>query len=224
MVKAVNPGVLKYHADSTWTGGDSYNAGDLGGAGTGNLVPLAGFGQSYGNYVGALPSGNTLAMGNGHNALFLDDNISQGFNGGARVANVDTITAGSGGQLIDLTSGQFGLNVTNITTGNGNDVILNSGGNTTISAGAGDDYVWTGSGNNTVSGGAGNDTLVAGKGNDALFGGSGNDVLVAGAGNDSFNGGGGTHNPNATNHNHGFDTVDFSKVCLLYTSPSPRGS
>lgn len=198
--KPSGPGVINYTPDGTWTNYASYNAGDPNGAGTGNLVALAGYTQTYTNYGGTQVSGNTLVMGDGHKALFLDDSISPGFNGGPRLQNIDVIFGGAGGQLIDLTSWTFGISLKSILGGTGDDIILNSLGNTTIKAGAGNDYIWTGSGNNAAFGDAGNDTLVAGKGNNKLYGGSGDDLILAGRGNDVFDGGVGS------------DTLDFSKV------------
>jgi Ca2+-binding RTX toxin-like protein len=167
-----NADVLHYQADGTWTGYDSWNAGDPLGHGTGNLVPLAGYAQTDANYVG-VQGGSTLAMGNGHEALFLDDNISPGFNGGARLQNISAIKLGTGDQLVDLTSTSYSLDVATITGGNGNDIILNSDGNTAIHTGSGNTYVWTGNGNDTVYGGHGADTIAVGTGNDVIHGGSG---------------------------------------------------
>ena len=184
----ITSGELDYHASGTWTGYASYNAGDPLGAGTGDQVPLAGYIQTGANYVGTQSSGNTLVMDAGHEALFLDDSISPGYNGGARLVNIDTIKLGAtGDQLVDLTSNQYSLNVTSIVGGKGNEIILNSSGNTTIDTGSGNDYVWTGNGNDTIIGGHGTNTYVLGKGNDVVHGGS------------------------------GFDTVDFSKLSGVIT-------
>ena len=169
---------LHYSADGTWIGYESYNAGDPNGAGTGNLVPLAGYAQTDGIYVGTSANGYTLEMGNGHEALFLDDSVSPGYDGGARLVNIDTIKLGAtGDQLIDLTSPSYALNVKTIIGGTGNEIILNNSGNTTIHTGSGDDYVWTGSGDNTIIGGHGTNTYVLGNGNDVVHGGSGFDTI-----------------------------------------------
>ena len=85
----------------------------------------------------------------------------KGMQTAARVINIETIFAGSGDDIIDLTSDTFDMGGTNIT----------------LKGEAGDDVLWAAEGNDTLEGGAGNDTLFGGDGNDTLTGGSGADVF-----------------------------------------------
>ena len=85
----------------------------------------------------------------------------KGMQTAARVVNIETIFAGSGDDIIDLTSDTFDM----------------GGTNTTLKGEAGDDVLWAAEGNDTLEGGAGNDTLYGGDGNDTLTGGSGADVF-----------------------------------------------
>ena len=85
----------------------------------------------------------------------------KGMQTAVRVINIETIFAGSGDDIIDLTSDTFDMGGTNIT----------------LKGEAGDDVLWAAEGNDTLEGGAGNDTLFGGDGNDTLTGGSGADVF-----------------------------------------------
>ena len=79
----------------------------------------------------------------------------------ARVISVETILAGDGDDIIDLTSDTFDLGGTNIT----------------LRGEAGDDVLWAAEGNDTLDGGIGDDTLFGGDGNDILTGGDGADTF-----------------------------------------------
>ena len=145
---------FEYNADSVWLlGNTAYNAGDPGGAGPGTTFSLTGYNRSYDVFVGS-GTNNTLEMGDGHNALFLDDPLSPGVDA-IRLHNIQTIVGGAGGQVIDLTSSQLSYGNITIIGGSGADIIMSSGGNDTISGGDGNDYVWGGSGNDSLAGGAG---------------------------------------------------------------------
>ena len=174
-----------YNPDSTWTAGySSYNAGDPSGAGSGALFDLNGYGQSYDVFVGS-GSNNTLVMPDGKNALFLDDGLSRGADS-IRLVNIQTIKAGAGGQLIDLTSFTASYGDVTIIGGSGDDILMSSNGNDVVTGGDGNDYVWGGSGNDALSGGAGSDKLLGATGNDSLDGGTGADVMSGGAGDDTY--------------------------------------
>ncbi|MCZ7910388.1 Ig-like domain-containing protein [Agrobacterium leguminum] len=75
--------------------------------------------------------------------------------------------------------------------GDGDDVLIATGGKDMIDGGAGDDRLSAGGGNDMVDAGDGNDRVIAGDGSDDVDGGAGNDVLMGGAGNDVLYGGGG---------------------------------
>jgi VCBS repeat-containing protein len=160
-----------YTADGIWPNGwYSLNAGSPGNPGTGQLNPIGGDNRSYDVFYGQ-GTGNTLLMGNGNNALFLDDQYSP-FPGGKaqpRIVDIQTIQAGVGNQVIDLTSPIYAYGDVTLVGGTGNDELWGSSGN---------DLIIGGTGNDLMYGGAGNDTLIAGIGNDSMDGGSGDDTYV----------------------------------------------
>jgi Ca2+-binding RTX toxin-like protein len=83
--------------------------------------------------------------------------------------DLETINAGEGDDIVDLTSDNF---------------VLTNG--VTINGEAGNDTLWGSNGDDTIDGGAGNDTLFGGAGSDTLTGGTGSDVFqfTATAGSD----------------------------------------
>ena len=106
--------------------------------------------------------------------LFLDDIYSafpDGLNAQARLSKIDSIYAGAGDDVIDLTSQRFEY------VGRASMAIL---------GGDGDDVIWANQGNNLLIGDAGNDRLVGGAGDDVLVGGAGDDAMHGGGGNDFF--------------------------------------
>jgi len=80
----------------------------------------------------------------------------------------------------------IGVDVENITGGNGNDTISGNAANNVLRGGGGDDVIGGLGGNDTVNGQSGNDSLSGGDGSDVISGGSGNDVEDGGNGNDTF--------------------------------------
>ena len=174
-----------YTVDATWGQGyTAQNTGDAGSAGPGTTFSLAGYGRSYDVFVGT-GTNNTLTLGDGHNALFLDDGLSPGVDA-TRLHNIQTINAGNGGQIIDLTSTRVSYGDVTINGGTGDDVLMANAGNDVLNGGDGNDYLWGGSGNDTLRGGSGNDTLLGASGNDELDGGLGNDAMTGGLGNDTY--------------------------------------
>lgn len=79
----------------------------------------------------------------------------------ARAISIETIYAGDGDDVIDLTSPTFGMSDVG--------VILNGEG--------GNDTLWAAEGDDTVYGGEGDDTLLGGTGNNTLTGGNGSDIF-----------------------------------------------
>ena len=79
----------------------------------------------------------------------------------ARALNLETIKAGDGNDIIDLTSPTFDM----------------GGIALTLEGEAGDDILWAAEGDDTLNGGAGNDVLFGGEGNDTLIGGTDADVF-----------------------------------------------
>ena len=85
----------------------------------------------------------------------------KGMQTAARVISVETILAGDGNDIIDLTSDTFDMSGTNIT----------------LQGEAGNDVLWAAEGDDTLDGGLGDDTLFGGDGNDTLTGGDGVDIF-----------------------------------------------
>ena len=114
-----------------------------------------------------------LTDGNNGDAFFLHDSYSDlhqslvavddglGKESVARVISLETINAGEGNDIIDLTSPIFTMASVAVT----------------INGEEGDDTLWAAEGNDTLNGGAGNDTLFGGAGNDTLTGGTGADIF-----------------------------------------------
>ncbi len=88
---------------------------------------------------------------------------------------------------------------TSVTTGDGDDVICDSGWSTFIDGRGGDDRIYAGGGDDRVYGGDGDDLILAGDGDDDVFGdrygstkGVGDDVIDGGRGADTIGGGRGS--------------------------------
>ena len=174
-----------YSVDAVWLPAFRVvNSGDPAGAGPGTTFDLGGYNQSQDVFVSA-GSNNTLVMGDGHNALFLDDGLSLSVDP-IRLHNIQTIKMGAGGQIVDLTSSTASYGNVTIIGGSGDDIILSNSGADTVTGGDGKDYIWGGSGNDALSGGAGVDTLLGATGNDSLDGGLGADRMTGGAGDDIY--------------------------------------
>ena len=107
-------------------------------------------------------------------ALFLDDIYSafpDGLDAQARLSKIDSIYAGAGDDVIDLTSLRFEYV---------------GGAGMAVLGGDGDDVIWANSGHNLLFGDAGNDRLVGASGSDILVGGAGDDAMHGGGGDDLF--------------------------------------
>ena len=88
----------------------------------------------------------------------------------SRLSQINEIRAGSGDDIIDLTSQRFAW----------------SGDGLTVCGGDGDDVIWANANSNILFGDAGNDRITGGNDNDIIAGGSGNDQLHGGGGEDTF--------------------------------------
>ena len=108
-------------------------------------------------------------------AFFLHDSFSgfyeevdkssmdhEGMASAKRVLSVETIDAGGGDDIVDLTSSLFNM-----------DEISGM----VVEGGLGNDVIWASSGDDDLRGGEGNDILFGGKGTDTLTGGSGSDTF-----------------------------------------------
>ncbi|EIM28964.1 calcium-binding protein [Microvirga lotononidis] len=130
-----------------------------------------------------------------------------------RLINVTQIFSGDGNDIVDLTTPRYQYGAVAIDGGNGDDWLLGNDGNDSISGGTGNDMIKGYGGNDRIDGGSGNDRLYGGRGNDKLSGSTGNDYLSGGLGNDTLKGGTGSdiflfeNNPVKSN----VDTImDFS--------------
>ncbi len=81
--------------------------------------------------------------------------------------------------------------IENVTTGNGNDIIVGSDVANIIRAGMGIDSIYAGAGADTLYGDGGADELGGGEGDDNLYGGAGADFLNGEEDHDIIDGGGG---------------------------------
>lgn len=165
---------LEYSADAVW--GAGYYTVNFN---TGAEVALEGLSRSHDTFDGGTES-DTIVMTAGNDALILDDPASprHSSSSGARVVSVETIDAGDGDDVINLTSATYSYGNVTINGGAGNDVLWSGAGNDTLDGGDGDDI---------LHGGAGDDNLLLSAGDDIYAGGAGFDRLTMTAGDDVFN-------------------------------------
>jgi Ca2+-binding RTX toxin-like protein len=147
--------------------------------GTNQKISLEGLNQ-FSDVIDGGADTDSLNLTAGDDAFFVDDvysathssltlsSTAQGINSTARVFNLETINAGTGNDIIDLSSVNYVVD------------------DVTVNAGAGDDTIWSSNGDDTLNGDAGNDTLFGGSGSDVLTGGTEADVFqfTATAGSD----------------------------------------
>ncbi len=123
-----------------------------------------------------------IEFGAGNDQLDVNPNISIPIivDGGA---GKDRLTTGSGNDsIVDF------LDDNEIASGGGNDRILTGDGRDKISGGDGDDTIDAGNGANDIDGDNGNDHIAAGSGVDKIHGGQGDDFIRGGAGSDQLYG------------------------------------
>ena len=107
---------------------------------------------------------DSVSLTSTNDALFADDAFSQ-LNSQAtsevsRLLAIDSIDAGAGDDLVDLTTTKFSLS------------------GLTVLGGLGNDTLWGGSGADSINGGEGMDILLGAAGNDTLTGALGTDVFL----------------------------------------------
>ncbi len=188
--------VLNFSADGTWSGGYvSQNVGDTIHGGTNETYTITGDNVSQDVFRGGAGT-DTLVMGSGNDAVFLDDGYSASpTGGGPRLEGIESIVAGDGNDVVDLTSNRYSYGDVTIDGGAGNDVLMGNQGNDVIDGGTGNDVLYGASGNDTLRGGDGADTLDGGWGSDTIDGGAGNDLGIIKGGQsagDVYDGGSGT--------------------------------
>ena len=143
--------------------------------GTNELVSAKGKGRIQNLYFGSAdPNVMCLTDRENGDAIFLDEvytgrpeEIEENM---ARLSKIETILAGAGDDIVDMTSQQFAY----------------VGGDMLIRGGDGDDVIWANKGSNQLFGDAGNDRIVGAAGKDLIVGGSGNDRMHGGGGEDIF--------------------------------------
>lgn len=195
--------------DGTWGGG--YAAHNVE---TGENVSLLGKISSADVFNGG-DGYDTIKMGSGDQALFLDDSYSSFYddNQQARIVDIEEINAGAGDDIVDLTSNTYSLGDITIHGGQGDDTLWSSDGNDSLYGEAGNDSLYGGAGDDTLDGGQGADTLDGGAGTDTLIGGTGNDTFIFDINDTSIDGGSGTDTVVITD-----GTFDFSEVNNLLDS------
>lgn len=107
---------------------------------------------------------DSVSLTSSGDALFADDAFSQLNSLAAseigRLVAIDSIDAGAGDDLVDLTTTKFSLS------------------GLTVLGGLGNDTIWGGAGADSINGGDGIDVLLGATGNDTLTGGAGNDIFL----------------------------------------------
>ncbi len=159
-------------ADSVW--GAGYAAKNMSispSVGTNQKIELDGFNR-FSDVIDGGADTDTLNLTVGNDAFFIDDvysdihsslapsltSTSQGIDSIARIANLEVINAGTGNDIVDLTSANFILtNAVEINGEAGNDILWGSNGDDTINGGEGDDSIFGGSGSDILTGGIGSD-------------------------------------------------------------------
>lgn len=173
------------NGDDTLTGGDGEDI--LHGAGSDDVLKGGAHrDELYGQ------SGNDRLEGGAGN-----DHLDGG-------SGTDTaVYTGSGAVTVNLVIGQASgawgkdilVDVENVETGSGNDMVFadddgsritTAAGKDTVYGSTGDDIVYSGSGNDFVAGDDGDDEVHASTGNDVVYGGDGNDVLHGESGLDEL--------------------------------------
>ena len=132
-------------ADGIWRAGFvCRNDGSPGHPGSMAMVSITGRVASWDAMDGGSGADSLIGTA-GNDIIVLDDAYSPSPNGlHPRFAGIETIRAGAGDDIVDLTSSRWAY------------------GDVTAEGEAGNDVLWTSSGNDTLRGGAGNDTLDGG--------------------------------------------------------------
>jgi len=159
-------------ADAVWGAGYSAkNVSSNSSVGTEEKVSLEGLNR-FNDVIDGGDDIDTIILTSGSDVFFIDDvysehhssltlsSTTQGIVSTARMIDLETINAGDGNDIVDLTSDNF---------------VLTNG--VSINGEAGNDTLWGSNGNDTIDGGAGNDSLFGGVGQDTLTGGIGSDIF-----------------------------------------------
>jgi Ca2+-binding RTX toxin-like protein len=159
-------------ADAVWGAGYSArNVSNDSSVGTGEKITLSGLNR-FSDVIDGGADVDTLNLTTGNDAFFIDDvysdhhssltlsSTTQGVNSTSRIVELETINAGEGNDIVDLTSTNFVLaEAIEINGEAGNDTLWGSNGNDTIDGGTGDDSIFGGTGSDTLTGGTGADAF-----------------------------------------------------------------
>lgn len=163
----------------------------------GNATTDSVAGRTWTSLSGRIGNGNSttadsLVMTSGNDLFAWDDYTTStpggalngggeyyGFQNSSSTRSIETIVAGAGADLINLTYERTGEVYWQWDFANGG---VNA--SMWVDGGAGDDIIWGHNPGEFLYGGADNDWIDGGAGNDSLFGGTGNDSVVGGLGND----------------------------------------
>jgi Ca2+-binding RTX toxin-like protein len=159
-------------ADAVWSSGYvARNVDNSTAVGTNETITLEGL-NTFSDVIDGGDDVDTLILTAGSDAFFIDDvysghhssltlsSTTQGIDSTARMIDLETINAGEGNDIVDLTSDNF---------------VLTNG--VSINGEAGNDNLWGSNGGDTIDGGAGNDSIFGGAGDDTLTGGTGSDTF-----------------------------------------------
>ncbi len=174
---------LAFSADAKWgTGTRRTNVGSPGFGGSAEQVNIAGRNRSFDLFDGGAGADSLFAT-SGNDVVLLDDDSGALGALGPRIADIESIYAGGGSDLVDLTSTRFGYGGVLIDGGDGNDVLWASSGDDALYGGAGNDRLFGGAGDDYLAGGGGADTMIGAQGHDILQGEARSDVLLDATGN-----------------------------------------
>ena len=165
---------INLSADSTWDNGyAAQNVSNGSSIGTNEKITLNGLSR-FSDVIDGGADIDTLNLTTGDDAFFIDDvysdihsslapsltSTTQGIDSTARIVNLEVINAGSGNDIVDLTSTNFILaNAIEINGEAGNDILWGSNGDDTVNGGDGNDVLFGGTGSDTLTGGIGFDTF-----------------------------------------------------------------
>jgi len=159
-------------ADAVWDGNRvAVNVSNDSSVGTEEKINLEGLNR-FNDVIDGGDDFDTIVLTSGNDAFFIDDvysahhsslqltSTTYGVDSTARMIDLETINAGEGNDIVDLTSDNF---------------VLANG--VSINGEEGNDTLWGSNGDDVIDGGEGNDTLFGGAGDDTLTGGDGDDVF-----------------------------------------------
>ena len=138
------------------------------------------------------------------------DSVSYDREGGVRVVLNGLADDGENCPGAACEKDNVGPDVENISTRDGNDVIVGSGAPNGIFSGGGDDVVDGGAGDDRVFGGDGEDSLLGGVGDDSVFGSEDPDLIRGAAGDDILFSGLLDDDPDAVFGGTGIDVADYT--------------